>query len=202
MKFNPQKLRIRISTILGIAVVAFVVFSKNISDNVHPLFMSIFFTTGLICVAIATLGRLWCSLYIAGYKSSKLITDGPYSLCRNPLYFFSLIGLIGVGFCSETFTLPVILVIFFLIYYPIVIKLEEKKLRERHIDAYEKYFSSTPRFFPKFSGFKEPDSYEVKPKIFRKHLFDALIFIWCVGILEIIETLQELEILPSFWNMY
>jgi protein-S-isoprenylcysteine O-methyltransferase Ste14 len=36
--------------------------------------------------------RLWCSLYISGYKNSQLITSGPYSLCRNPLYFFSFVG--------------------------------------------------------------------------------------------------------------
>jgi hypothetical protein len=33
--------------------------------------------------AVASLGRMWCSLYIAGSKDKELITNGPYSLCRN-----------------------------------------------------------------------------------------------------------------------
>jgi protein-S-isoprenylcysteine O-methyltransferase Ste14 len=30
--------------------------------------------------------RLWSTLYIGGRKRVVLVSDGPYSLCRNPLY--------------------------------------------------------------------------------------------------------------------
>lgn len=57
---------------------------------------TILFLLGLLLVGVATVGRLWCSLYISGHENSELITTGPYSLSRNPLYFFSLPGFAGI----------------------------------------------------------------------------------------------------------
>ncbi len=37
------------------------------------------------------------SAYIAGLKSKRVISYGPYSIMRNPLYFFSSLGFIGAG---------------------------------------------------------------------------------------------------------
>jgi hypothetical protein len=153
-------------------------------------------------VGIATLGRLWCSLYIAGYKKDVLVTAGPYSMCRNPLYFFSLLGAVGVGFASETLTLPAILFLIFTIYYPFVIKNEESELLKRHSDRYKTYFETVPRFIPKLSKLQEPDEYVVKPVIYRKHMFDALWFVWLLGIMEMIESLHELNIMPIVFNFY
>ena len=36
-------------------------------------------------------------LYVGGRKNAELVTTGPYSMMRNPLYFFSLLGVAGVG---------------------------------------------------------------------------------------------------------
>ena len=74
-------------------------------------------------------GRIWCLTYSSGYKSSELVTQGPYSVSRNPLYFFSFIGLIGIGLATETFTLTLFLIAFFALVYPAVIAGEEEFLR-------------------------------------------------------------------------
>src|SRR5690606_20550686 len=52
---------------------------------------------GMLLIIAAVLGRAWCSLYIGGRKSSQLVDTGPYSVSRNPLYVFSMLGVIGVG---------------------------------------------------------------------------------------------------------
>lgn len=157
---------------------------------------------GCILVGIASLGRLWCSLYIAGYKTDSLVVEGPYSLCRNPLYLFSLIGAVGVGFASETITLPVVLFLIFTIYYPFVIRSEEAEPIRLPGDKLRTYYDKVPRFIPDFSKFKEVEEYIVKPAVFRKHIFDALWFIWLLGIMEVLESLNELHVLPTIFNFY
>ena len=42
------------------------------------IFAVVLFFLGLALVGVATIGRLWCSLYINGYKNTSLITVGPY----------------------------------------------------------------------------------------------------------------------------
>ena len=49
---------------------------------------------------------------------------------------------------------------------------------------------------------KEPEEYTVKPIIFKRHLFDAVWFIWLVGILEVIEALHKMDVLPTLFTLY
>jgi hypothetical protein len=123
-------------------------------------------------------------------------------MCRNPLYFFSLLGSLGVGLATETITIPVLILIGFTIYYPHVIKREQNRLIQQHGQEYEKYCDKTPCFIPSISLLSEPDEYVVKPRKFRRNLFDAMGFIWIVGILELIEGLHEANILPVLLNIY
>ena len=160
------------------------------------------FLVGCVLVGIASLGRLWCSVYIAGYKTDHLVVVGPYSISRNPLYFFSLLGGFGVGLVTETFTIPLIILVMFALYYPFVIRHEENKLRNIYGDKYEAYFHSVPQFWPRWSLLEEPQEYVVTPKIFRKHMYSALWFIWIIGILELIEMFRELGILSSPFSIY
>ena len=124
------------------------------TESAHEgtLTAAILFLIGLVLVALATVGRLWCSLYLSGYKNSELITAGPYSICRNPLYFFSFLGFSGIGFATETVTFGVLLVLAFALFYPIVIEREEQFLRARFGQAFEDYCARTPRFFPRLQA--------------------------------------------------
>src|SRR5262245_64205860 len=54
---------------------------------------------GIVAIVICILGRTWASLYIAGRKIEQFVTEGPYSVVRNPLYFFSIIG--DAGWCVQ-----------------------------------------------------------------------------------------------------
>ena len=113
--FMITKLRIRITLVFVTLLFAMLLVTSSIWELKAPFFSILLFLLGAILVGIASLGRLWCSLYIAGYKTKQLVTEGPYSMSRHPLYFFSLIGAIGVGLSSETLLAPIIILLAYVI---------------------------------------------------------------------------------------
>lgn len=197
-----EKFRIVVSRLFVIGLFAVVLTSSSATDQRWPLAGEALFLTGVFLAAIASMGRLWCSVYIAGYKTDVLVMQGPYSMTRNPLYFFSLIGGIGVALATETLILPLLVVLAFAVYYPFVIRSEEAVLLKRHGEKFKEYFKNVPRFIPDLTKFVEPDTYVVRPRIIKSHILDALWFIWLLGFLELIETLHVLDLLPTFMWVY
>ena len=195
-----EKSRIPLSRLFAIALLIVILLSKSKWDE--SIVEIMLFAVGCFLVAIASLGRLWCSLYIAGYKTATLITQGPYSMCRHPLYFLSFLGAVGVGLATETILIPAIILLGFGLYYPYIMRSEEVDLLQRHGDAYKIYRDATPLFFPNLSKLQEPETYTVKTRIFRQHIFDALWFIWLIGIMEIIEGFHKLGIIPAIFKVY
>ena len=197
-----QHARLYLTRIFFGFLIVLLLISDNNWENRSPMFSAVFFLTGCFLAGIASLGRLWCSLYIVGYKTKRLIVSGPYSICRHPLYFFSMLGGIGAGLATETITIPVLILIAFALYYPYVIRFEENKLNALYGSEYEEYVRTVPQFWPKWSLLTEPEEYVVNPIKFKRHIFSALWFIWILGILEFIEMFRELKMLPALFSLY
>lgn len=90
----------------------------------------------------------------AGYlrKHEVLATSGPYAWTRNPLYFGT--AFLGVGFAVAGWSLwaAALLGGYFLLFYPAVMKREERELREHYGAAFEEYAVHVPLFWPRLSG--------------------------------------------------
>lgn len=196
------KLRTTISKILSIFLGIFFAVSRCGWDDSYPVVGMVLLTAGIFFATVGILGRLWCSVYIAGHKTKTLITSGPYSISRNPLYFFSFIGAVGVGLTTETMTIPLLILITFAIHYPSVILSEEKKLRNLHGNDYNDYFNTVPRFFPKISLLKEPKECTIDPVVFKKHMFSAMWFLFFIGIIQLVDSLQDIGYLKSFFTIF
>jgi protein-S-isoprenylcysteine O-methyltransferase Ste14 len=197
-----ERLRIPITQWLMVGVFGFLILVDNRWEAVCPELSAALLLFGMLLVAMASLGRLWCALFISGRKSRVLVTDGPYSACRNPLYFFSWIGTVGVGLATETLLIPGVLFLVFGAYYPFVIRSEEAKLRLAHGAAFEEYCRRVPRLLPRLTGWSEPPEYPVDSRRFRTQMAAALWFVWAVGLIELIEEGHELGWLPKWIAVY
>ena len=109
----------------------------------------------LLLVATAVLGRIWCSVFIAGRKDAELVTTGPYALCRHPLYTLSMLGGLGLGLAthSATLTLATLLLLGWLVRR--AAGAEEAYLATRHGAAFTAYAARTPRFVPSLSDTRQ-----------------------------------------------
>ncbi len=103
--FDRRRIPLLLLAAFSVPVVAL---SKSCCpDRIGQIIQDIGFAMLLICVA----GRMWCSAFVAGRKLGQIATEGPYALCRHPLYFFSTVGAAGVGASFKMATLAMALAI-------------------------------------------------------------------------------------------
>jgi len=152
---------------------------------------------GFALLIVAALGRVWCLSYIAGVKNDVLVTDGPYSVARNPLYVFNFIGAVGFGCAVENPVLAVLLATAFAVFYPSVIRHEEEALTQTFGERFARYCGATPRWVPRWSNFHEPESWNINPRRFRAGLLDAMWFLWAFLIWEVLKESGALQWIRS-----
>jgi len=192
---DTQQKRLFVSRVLSSLIFLLVMVSIG-NPNIY------FDIVGFVFIVIAGVGRIWAAAYISGFKSGKVVNIGPYSMVRNPLYFFSFVGFIGIGLVFGSFILSLLLVAVFMITHWPTILAEEKKLRGLFGKDYDEYFNKTPRFFPKFSLFYNPEVIEFYPVKFTKTLVEATYLIFTYGAVKLIVWLHEANILPNMINLF
>ena len=144
-----------------------------------------------ILVLVGSFGRLWSSIYIEGKKTSFLVIEGPYSITRNPLYIFSFVMLIGYAVALKSIAVAVFFLFVYIFLYAPTILNEEKKLKEIHGDEFEKYFSNTPRFFPRI-GFpiSSTSTLTTNRKNVERVLVEVMGFIFFYALIKLIEAIK------------
>lgn len=149
-----SKLRIVHSRLLSVLIFFLLMFCGNrLGEGLRRDLTSF---AGLGCVIVASFGRVWSSIYIAGRKTSTLVEFGPYSVARNPLYLFSLVGAAGIGLASGSLLILALLTISFGLYYPFVILGEEESLRRVHGAHSTLTPNGCPGSSPKYRSTRNP----------------------------------------------
>jgi len=147
--------------------------------------------TGYGLVIIACIGRIWCAIHITERKNRELCQTGPYAFCRNPLYFFSFLGAVGVCLGAQACLEAVLMAVGFLGYYKFMIQTEEQRLVTLFGTSYEAYCREVPRFWPRWRQLPPLQIMEVNVSALTKAVFAAALFPIAILGIEVLEKLKS-----------
>jgi protein-S-isoprenylcysteine O-methyltransferase Ste14 len=147
---------------------------------------------GLFLIGAGILGRAWSTLYIGGRKARELVTVGPYSVCRNPLYLFAFIAVAGLGVQTGSLVMAGVFTVgAYCIFVPVV-RHEERALRAVFGARFDTYLADVPRFLPRFSLWRDVRSLQVDPRRYRQTVLDGLVLFCLVPMIYGVEWLRTL----------
>ncbi len=167
-------------------------------DTSLDVFMTLL---GWLCFMLYLTSRIWATMYIGSRKDKQLQDQGPYSICRNPLYLGSLcFGLATAFFLKSLLLLGVVMVVA-VVYLKRIIPAEEKVLMKIFKDRFCDYILRTPRIIPIARNYASSDSVVVNLKAMRLEARR----LWLAGLLpfgaELLMHLRSASWWPCFFNM-
>lgn len=182
LQFFAEK-RVFFNRILGLFLIALIYFSPTInlnSINMENYNTSLWNISGMILMVLGSIGRIWASLFIEGHKTKKVITDGPYSLIRHPLYLFSLMILLSLFLAIKSVFIGLYLLTMFILFHIPTVLNEERVLTELHGGDYMQYKNRVSRFIPNIFIYKkaEKDTYlDIRLQRVQQVMIEAVLLI-------------------------
>jgi protein-S-isoprenylcysteine O-methyltransferase Ste14 len=119
-----------------------------------PIITGLLVTVSGQLIRGATIGLAYI---IRGGKEGKvyaedLVTSGIFNHCRNPLYVGNILMLCGVGILSNSLLYVAVFIPFFLFVYQAIVLAEEKFLRNKFGEQYNRYTNTVNRWLPDLRG--------------------------------------------------
>ena len=155
--------------------------------------------SGFLFLLVGLIIRIWCVFYIGGKKSKEIITTGPYSLCRNPLYMGTFILAIGVGLSFENLLMFALVPVIILPVHLVAIRAEETRLEEAFGEQYRLYKQKVPRLWPSFSNYSSPDSIDINVRAIWRITGNTVAVLLLPWIEDLLEVLHHHGIVPVLW---
>lgn len=158
--------------------------------------------SGIFFIVVGILGRTWCAMYIGGHKLNRLVTEGPYSITRNPLYVFSAIAAFGLGAQLGSAVFALICAAATIVIFALVIRHEERALAERFPVEFARYKESVPRLLPNFAGWQDAETVLVRPALVHRTFWDATLFLLAAPALKALESMRDASLIAPFFRLY
>ncbi len=114
--------------------------------------------------------------------AEKLVTEGIFNHCRNPLYVGNILMLLGVGILSNSLIYVGILIPLFLFIYQAIVLAEENFLRNKFGVQFDAYCQRVNRWIPSLKGIGktfEGMHFNANRWILKEYNTQ---FVWLVGI--------------------
>ena len=143
--------------------------------------------------------RFWATLYVGGRKGSVVVAEGPYSVCRNPLYLGSFLLAAALGLFIKSWAFAVGILYVSLRYILVRVPAEEKQLKERHGEEYVQFCRRVPRFIPRLSLFHTPPEITVSIKGLWRECRRQFPWIWIPLVGELMAHLRSQFWIPHYF---
>jgi len=157
---------------------------------------------GYLLILAGVLIRFWATLYIGARKSVQLVEEGPYSLCRNPLYLGTLVIVVGVALCLESVVLLLALLLFYVPLHLLVVRDEERRLAQRFGEPYARYCAAVSRFWPSWAHFRSSATLAVSLRAIRRGAIELVCVLLIPPLADLVEHLHHLGLLPVLWRPF
>ncbi|HTV67470.1 MAG TPA: isoprenylcysteine carboxylmethyltransferase family protein [Rhizobiaceae bacterium] len=201
MRLNPVNQRLRIHAVQAAALAAAAMLLL-VQPRLHGEWHELIEMTGVGLVLVCIAGRMWSILYVGSKKNLELVTSGPYSLTRNPLYFCSMLGAAGIGLMQGSVIVALALAALTYAIFAITAAKEADYLRTVFGARYDAYAAETPMFWPKLSGYRDAPEIAFSPRALRRTFLDGLVFLAAFPAIEAIEHLQAAGYLPVIASIF
>jgi protein-S-isoprenylcysteine O-methyltransferase Ste14 len=146
--------------------------------------------------------RIWSTLYVGARKFKTLVDQGPYSICRNPLYVGTFLMAIGSALFLKSMVVAAAVAFLMIAYTLGTVPAEERALLRQHGESYAAYLARVPRYFPKFSLFSSPSLIEVKLNGIRLEAKRLLVWIWLPLLGEFLGHLRVQPWWPHLFRLF
>jgi protein-S-isoprenylcysteine O-methyltransferase Ste14 len=116
-------------------------------------------TLGILFVALGEIGRIWCVSYAGGITRTRkgdlnqLITSGPFSFVRNPIYISNIVMYSASAFLLGVPALVPFAIVYFVLEYTFIVAYEELLLVKTFGDEYLQYTDNVHRWLPKLTPY-------------------------------------------------
>ncbi len=194
---STPRLRLTLLWYLGLVAAAAVTRPATLSAPAAALVDAL----ALLLVGAAVLGRIWCSVHIAGRKDEHLVVEGPYSTCRHPLYTLSMVGGAGLGLATHSMLLTVATLLLLGALFTRAAIAEEAFLAARHGERFRDYAARTRRFWPRFDRYEVPERLQVQPPVLWKAFVDGGAFLLLYALVMAARQVQALHWLPTLLDL-
>ena len=160
---------------------------------------------GLFLIGVCVLGRIWCSWFISGKKKKELVQEGPFSITRNPLYMFSIIGACGIGLVAGSVVLSFLIATTVFLIFNSVVSHEEHFLLNRFGDRYISYCAIVPKWgirTSRSSFYESASADRSNGRLFLISIRDSAAFFLCIPLLWAIDRLTHAGFFRPVFGLY
>jgi protein-S-isoprenylcysteine O-methyltransferase Ste14 len=186
--------------LFGFTLIPIVFVDSYWHEHAHSAY-SLIERMGAVAILCCIFGRTWCSLYIAGRKKQQLVMDGPYSLVRNPLYVFTIVGAVGMGAQSGSVLVVAWFGVVTFLVFQTVARREEDYLARRFPNEYRAYADRVDRFLPRFRGWRDCEELVVWPRLVLRTFAEGCLLLGAIPAADLLEILQRTDVLPTLMRL-